>query len=93
MGPCKQPRDLQAEAAAAVARAEEDASAGAARKRFDPRAMVGHPSEEARAYYLAQGFPVVMTERAGGGSVLSLMRERVRLVVDADGLVVSAYLA
>jgi hypothetical protein len=93
MGARKQPRDLHAEAEAAVARAEEDARARAARRRFDPRAMVGHPLEEARAYYLAQGFPVVMTERAGGGSVLSLMRERVRLVVDADGIVVDAYLA
>jgi hypothetical protein len=88
----KQPRDLQAEAVASVLNSQQDAAAQAAAARFNAEAMVGHVVEEARAYYLSQGFPVVMVEQAGGSSVLSLMRQRVRLVVNEDGIVVEAYL-
>jgi hypothetical protein len=87
----KQPRDLRAEAEALPAQC--DASAGAAAARFDATAMVGYPADEAKAYYLGLGFPVVMVEPEGGSSVHSLMKERVRLVVNAAGLVVDAFLA
>jgi hypothetical protein len=80
--------NLQAEAL----RAQYDAGALAAAARFDAEAMVGHGVEEARAYYLGHGFPVVMVEQEGGSSVLSLMRQRVRLVVNTDGIVVEAHL-
>jgi hypothetical protein len=88
----KQPRELRAEAEAAVIQARHDASAEAAARRFDPSAMVGQPAGQARAYYLEQGYPVVTLEHVGGSSVASLMRERVRLTVDGDGVVVSARL-
>ncbi len=89
----RQPTDPQAEAEAEALQEQHDASARAAAERFDSEAMVGRPVEQARAYYLGLGFPVVMVEEEGGSSVLSLMRERVRLVVNTDGLVVDAYLA
>jgi hypothetical protein len=60
--------------------------------RFDAEAMVGHPAVEAKAHYLALGFPVVLVEPEHGSSVLSLMRERVRLRVNAEGIVVAAFL-
>ena len=88
----KQSRDPQAEAEAEALQAHYDASARAAAARFDAEAMVGHGMEEAKSYYLAHGFPVVICEQQGGSSVLSLMRERVRLVVNTDGIVVEAYL-
>lgn len=88
----QQPADRQAEAEAAALRAQDDASARAAAERFDAQAMVGHRLEEARAYYLGQDFPVVMVEVEGGSSVHSLMRERVRLIVNREGIVVEAYL-
>ena len=88
----KRPRDPRAEAEAEALRAREDVSARAAAARLDAVAMIGHGMAEAKSYYLAQGFPVVMVEPEGGSSVLSLMRERVRLVVNPDGIVVDAYL-
>jgi hypothetical protein len=53
--------------------------------------MLGRPVEEARVYYLAQGFPVKV-ESIGGATDLSWFPERVRLVIDAEGLVAKAYL-
>ncbi len=61
--------------------------------RFDAEAMLGHPVEEAEAYYLGLGFPIVMVIPEHGSSPHSLIRERVRLVVSADGLVIEAFLA
>lgn len=94
----KQPRDPRTgagagtdagtDAEAKALRAQDDASAADAAERFDAEAMVGHPLQEARAYYLRHDFPVVMVEREGGSSVHSLMKERVRLVVNTDGIVV-----
>jgi hypothetical protein len=87
----KQPRDRRAEAKAAAERAQEDARAAAARRRFDSKAMLGRPVEEAKSYYVEQGFPVKV-ESIGGAADLSWFPERVRLVIDADGLVARAYL-
>jgi hypothetical protein len=72
--------------------ARHEARVGAAQERFDATAMVGRPCEEARACYLQQGFPAVLREEQGGGSVRGWWAGRVRLVVDDSGLVVSAYL-
>ena len=90
MGVREQPEDPDGVFEAEAVQGRADASAWAAAEKFDANAMIGHPADEARAYYLALGFPVVAIEH--GSSVLSLMRERVRLRVNAQGLVVEASL-
>jgi hypothetical protein len=92
MGAREQPEDQDGEWEAEALQGRADAGAWAAAERFDPEAMIGHPADEARAYYLALGFPVVMIEAEHGSSVLSLMRERVRLRVSTQGIVVEAFL-
>ncbi len=63
----------------------------AAEARFDADAMTGRPVQEATEFYQARGF-VVLVEQEGGTHVFSMMAERVRLAVNADGIVIGAQL-
>lgn len=49
--------------------ARHEARVGAAQGRFGATAMIGRPYEKARACCLQQGFPAVLREEQGGGSV------------------------